>query len=178
MGILDTDMEDDVKDTLESTVDDKDDSNDSDTSLDGDLSKVSGDTPTLVLNGPLSEIMTRALNLALSNESTMTTMVSLFNIEKDRRDKDSITDKDIYVYATDSDNLEGNGLITSIREIDNNSKGYRNVVVSVECKNGVTKHAQLFTDLYTGKKYQVFTITSEAIENLLRYRRTDNDNPN
>lgn len=172
MGILDTDIEDDIKDTLESTVDDKDNSNDSDMSVDGDLSKVSGDTPTVTLNGPLSEIMTKALNLALSNESTMATMVSLFKIDKDKRDQEAITDKDVYVYATDSEHLEGSGLITSIRKIDENSKGYTNVVISVECRTGITKHSQLFHNLYTSKKYQVFTTMGEAVENLLKYRRT------
>lgn len=166
MGILNTDNEDDIQDTLDSKEENEE------TSVDGEItdsSNIDKDTPTVVLNGPLSEIMTKALNLALSNESTMATMVSAFKIEHDRRKNEAITDKDVYVYSTDSDNLESDGLVSAINEISEDSKGYSNVIITVESSK-ITKNNILFYNLCKNNKYDIFTNSGLAVNNILNNR--------
>jgi len=62
-------------------------------------------SPTIVLNGPLSDIMAKALNMVLSNESTMFNAMVLFKLHKDQQNK-KVSDDDLYVYSTSSDKLE------------------------------------------------------------------------
>lgn len=161
MGILNTDNEDEIKDILE-----KQTKEDADTLSDNNIKE---DKLTVVLNGPLSEVMTKALNLVLSNESTMTTMVSLFKIESDKRKEETITDKDVYVYSTNSDNLDKHGLMETINEIDENSEGYPNIIITLESSK-ITQNNIHFYNFCKSKGYSIFTNEGLAVDKILNIR--------
>ena len=123
-------------------------------------------SPTIVLNGPLSDIMAKALNMVLSNESTMFNAMALFKLHKDQQNK-KVSDDDLYVYSTSSDKLENDeDVINTLNTIKENSKDYKDVVISIEYNN-ITEHTQKFDKLCLESNYKVFGNIRYAARNIL-----------
>ena len=123
-------------------------------------------SPTIVLNGPLSDIMAKALNMVLSNESTMFNAMVLFKLHKDQQNK-KVSADDLYVYSTSSDKLENDeAVINTLNTIKENSKDYKDVVISIEYNN-ITEHTQKFDKLCLESNYKVFGNIRYAARNIL-----------
>ncbi len=124
-------------------------------------------SPTIVLNGPLSDIMAKALNMVLSNESTMFNTMALFKLHKDELQNKEINDDDLYVYSTSSDKLENDeAVINTLNTIKENSKNYKDVIISIEY-NKITEHSQKFHDLCLESNYKVYSNIRYAARNIL-----------
>lgn len=122
---------------------------------------------TIVLNGPLSDIMAKALNMVLSNESAMFTQLALYSLHKDKIDKEKISDDDLYVYCTSSDKIvDDDTIVNTIDSIKEKSKGYENVIVSVESEQ-INKFIQTFNNLCLENNYKVFTNTKSTAKYIL-----------
>ncbi len=112
-------------------------------------------SPTIILNGPLSEVMAKALNMVLSNESYLADSILLYNIHKN--EVKGISDKDLFVYTTSSDNIvDDNSVIKTLDNIQEKSKGFNNIIISIECDK-VTTYTQNLHNLCLESNYKVFT---------------------
>lgn len=122
---------------------------------------------TIILNGPLSDIMAKALNMVLSNESYLANGVALYNVHRDQLKDKEISDKDLFVYVTNSENIvDDDTIIKAMDSIQEQSKGYDNVIVSIEC-NKITNYTQTFHNLCLENKYKVFTNIKHTARHIL-----------
>lgn len=99
--------------------------------------------------------MAKALNIVLSNESYLADSISLYNIH--RNEVKEISDKDLFVYTTNSDNIvDDNSVIKTLDEIQEKSEGFNNIIISIECDK-VTNYTQNLHNLCLESNYKVFT---------------------
>lgn len=99
--------------------------------------------PTVVLDGPLSSIYTKALRLVLANESMMTTNVMLVSEIGSGKEKEK---KDLYVYCCGEDDLLDNNLVETVNKIKVAVDEYDKVIVAVEHNHVVGNRLQLLDE--------------------------------
>lgn len=109
-----------------------------------EANKKSSEEKTIVLDGPLSQIYTQALNIVYAKESI--NMISQMNSDDNGfYDNKNNNDKDLYVYCCNGDTLDSDGLVEASNKLrlalDN--KNNKKVILSVECVSSNNKIALL-----------------------------------
>lgn len=138
------------------------------------IEQTSGDTKKIVLDGPLSEIYTKALNIAYSKQTEQATdkvsqetqqmdAVLVADIHAMNKDKKDAELKDAqnaaYVYVTSDDELSSDGLLTAFDNVRValDSKQFTKTVVCIESSGMVNGHRiELLTDMARNFGAQVF----------------------
>jgi hypothetical protein len=121
---------------------------------------------TVVMNGPLSKIYSDALNLVYSKESAMT-MINPEDMELMDEQAGSGDSKDLYIYTTDGDKLDGSEMVEAgdKLKVALDSKKYKNVLLVMESRTPSTKVA-LLHDLANSMGVKVVFNRNAAIENV------------
>lgn len=106
-------------------------------------------TKQVVLDGPLSSIYTKALNIVYSQESSANDHLKITDIMADEVDRNA--NVDLYVYATDTDSIDKNELpvvFNNLRvALDKNKNS---TVVAVECNGKVTTNQAILEEYLYG----------------------------
>lgn len=129
-------------------------------------------TQTIVLDGPLSHIYTKALNLAYANEGT-SSMVSLLESghksldDPEEEGADSVTADGTYVYCVDSDDLSNQGLVLSSECLRIATKKYKNVILALESSHVVNARTQLLGEMGEALGVKVCYSRNNAVQSLL-----------
>lgn len=121
---------------------------------------------TVVMTGPLSKIYSEALNLAYGNESAMN-MLNPEDMELMDEQAGGGDAKDLYVYTTDGDKLDGPEMVEAGDKLRLalDSKKYKKVLLAVEGKN-VSRKVALLHDLVSSMGVQVVFNRNSAIESM------------
>lgn len=123
----------------------------------------------VTLDGPLSRIYTKALNLAYARESiAMMTPDALMVIKSQRVAEIEST----YVYAVDTSLMDMAQLVASTEEfrkaIDANS--YKTVILALESENGVNSKTQLLAQMGKSLGAKVYYSRDAAVRAVLTCR--------
>lgn len=144
--------------------------------------QLSGDGKKIVLDGPLSEIYTKALNAIYSKdtveqveekvgqETQQMDAVLVADIhklaEKNKKDQMEQAANAAYVYVTDDESLKGNGLTAAFDNvrIALDMKGFDKKVVCIECRNPTTyPKVELLANFARGLNVPVFYTRQAAM---------------
>lgn len=113
---------------------------------------------TVVLSGPLSHVYTQALNMVYAKESSMTDG-SLLLLEDDKE-----VMPDLYVYCTDTDELDNN-IVTPTNQINVAlDKKDASVIVAVESSKRVTERGVMLEDYVVSRGGRVCLTRKSALE--------------
>lgn len=147
--------------------------------------QLAGDGKKIVLDGPLSEIYTKALNAIYSKEVVEQTeekvgqetqqmdAVLVADIhklaEKSKKDQMEHAANAAYVYVTDDESLKGNGLTSAFDNvrIALDMKGFDKKVVCIECRNpGTYPKVELLANFVRAMHVPVFYTRQAAMNHL------------
>lgn len=126
------------------------------------------DQKVVVMDGPLSKIYTEALNLALAKEaasaSGQTDIKVVFDEDIEAQNEENR--KALYVYCCDGQDMDIDGTIdaTDKLRIALDSGKYKNVLVAMESKRGITTKAGLVDEFARKMGAQVVFSRNTALE--------------
>ena len=114
------------------------------------VNKESSEKGNIVLDGPLSSVYTKALNMALSNEGMAAT---IFVNNEDTAKKKILEEETegVYVYCCNGDDLAKDdvGKIDKRLHLALDSKRFKNRIVAIECNNVITDQIGLLNNIST-----------------------------
>lgn len=126
---------------------------------------------TIVLDGPLSQIYTQALNIAYAKESVGMMFGSVYDKKQQNKTNDEDGDglDDSYVYAVDADDLDTDCLLLSAEalRVATQSGRYRQVILAIESHGTVTKKMQLLTEMSDALGAKVCLSRNSAIQSVM-----------
>jgi len=123
----------------------------------------------ITLDGPLSRIYTKALNLAYARESiSMMTPEALTINKAQQRAEDEST----YVYAIDTTQMDMAKLVASTEHfrVALETGNYKNVIVALESDGNVTSKAQLFAQMAQSLGAKVCYSRNSAMRAILDHK--------
>lgn len=133
---------------------------------------------TVVMDGPLSQIYTQALNIAYAKEG-LSTMVSFLEAKHDSLTSDedleenrlmsgnAVTADGTYVYCIDGTDLEGQGLVAATEALRVAKSKYKEVVLALESHGVVTSRVQLLGEMGEALGAKVCMTRDGAMDNIL-----------
>ena len=150
-----------------------------DTTTDAVIAGTTGDAvedpkqKTIVLDGPLSQIYTQALNIAYAKES-MGMMLGVYN-ELNKKPSDSNEPDDSYVYVINADDLDTNMLIQSSEclRVASTSGKYKNIILAIESHGNIGSKMQLLSEMGNALGAQVCFNRNGAIQSVLNALKKD-----
>jgi hypothetical protein len=168
MGIFDI-SSDEVKDKVEANDDNKTPVekigvNEKETTVlpevDGKDAKEQKKDINIVLDGPLSQIYTQALNSVYANENMTENIAHIFNSEN----MSEVDETDLYVYCCNSDDLEDGGLVNATNRISANLNSNRKTIVAIECNRVVTNKVGLLEDFSASVGAKVYLSRKSSLD--------------
>ena len=135
----------------------------------------------VTLDGPLSSVYTKALNLVYANEGVDTMTITPYYEEEEEdaiieenaaEDKDKYGN-DLYIYCCNGNNLSQEGLVDATNHLCKvaNGKKYKNILVSIECRGEVNSKVALLDDVSTQLGAKVCFSQRAAIEAIKKHTR-------
>ena len=120
---------------------------------------------TVKIEGPLSEVYTRALNLALSNED-----LSDFVTDVSESEEDEMIENGLYVYCSDNNGLTpASGMIESHNRVRLALEKGNKVILVAESSGGLSGNYALACESANGMGAKVIKHRSVAVEQILAY---------
>lgn len=120
----------------------------------------SHETKTIVIDGPLSSIYTKALNMIYSKED----LVNM--IQDPYTDDEKVEEKDVYVYCCSSDDIEENGVVavSDKLRLALDSKRAKKIILAVECGQLVSDKIGLLDGFSSSIGVKLISSRSTALE--------------
>jgi hypothetical protein len=141
-----------------------------------DVPPTETDTPTIVVDGPLGTVYTKALmavfgkqhpaEVATESQANDTVLSMTEYLTRPHPSEG----QDHYLYATDVDTIEAEGAIQTfdkLRVALDHGK-YRSVAVCIESNGKMTAHASLLSEYLIQQHVPVFRVRGYALEQLTR----------
>lgn len=121
----------------------------------------------VILDGPLSQIYTQALNLVYAKEDTGQMLAQFIQQQDNKEANDAAADKDIYVYCCDGDDLSQDHLIESTNKLQAalGQDKYKDTILAIECRQGhVNDKVGLLDTMARSMGVRVYLTRGSALE--------------
>lgn len=130
----------------------------------------------VVVDGPLSHIYTKALNMVYANEGAEIDTNIVFKEAIDEMEGldengEPLNDDSLYVFAEDGKNVNGMSDMNQIAgrlRVALDSGKYKEVVLAMECGKVIPRNLDRFEDMVRGMGVKIYHLRESALEGILR----------